>query len=316
MASIQQSIEVNVPAHVAYEQLKRFEDYPRFMRDVAEVRQLDDTHLHWRTRADSVEMQWDAEITEQVPDHVIAWRKLGEPHYEGRIELNPVAEDKTRIVVSLESDPYNQVLAGHGEARQALTQRCADELQHFKELLERQHPQAQGLVQGQATGAPGSAWLMNPFQLFETSAELMRRMAEQTQPLLERLLPRPFHMMGSRTALPGMGAGAGAWMPPVEIAQQGERLIVHAELPGVRREDVQVAIAANHITIEGDRRPPQDMAQYRRSERAYGRFCRLVMIPAGADADQAAATLHDGVLEITMPLRPVATHGRRVEVHG
>lgn len=57
MTKIEQSIEVNVPAHAVYNQLTQFEDYPRFMEDVEEVRQLDDTHLHWHAKMNSHDME-------------------------------------------------------------------------------------------------------------------------------------------------------------------------------------------------------------------------------------------------------------------
>ena len=73
MSTIEQSIEVDVPVRTAYNQWTQFEEFPRFMEGVEEVRQLDDTHLHWRTKVGGREQEFDAQITEQRPDERIAW---------------------------------------------------------------------------------------------------------------------------------------------------------------------------------------------------------------------------------------------------
>jgi uncharacterized membrane protein len=72
MATIEKSIDVEVPVRTAYNQWTQFEEFPRFMEGVLEVRQLDDRQLHWRARVGGQEKTWDAEITEQVPDERIA----------------------------------------------------------------------------------------------------------------------------------------------------------------------------------------------------------------------------------------------------
>ncbi|MEO7558744.1 MAG: SRPBCC family protein, partial [Nitrosospira sp.] len=72
--TIEESIEVNVPVSTVYNQWTQFEDFPKFMKGVLEVRQLDDTHLHWCAEVAGKEEEWDAEITEQIPDKRIAWR--------------------------------------------------------------------------------------------------------------------------------------------------------------------------------------------------------------------------------------------------
>ena len=74
MASLEKSIKVNVPVRTAYNQWTQFEQFPQFMEGVEEVRQLDDTHLHWKADIGGQEREWDAEITEQVPDQRISWR--------------------------------------------------------------------------------------------------------------------------------------------------------------------------------------------------------------------------------------------------
>lgn len=73
MSTIEHSIDVEVPVRTAYNQWTQFEEFPRFMEGVEEVRQLDDTHLRWRTKIAGREKEFEAEITEQRPDERIAW---------------------------------------------------------------------------------------------------------------------------------------------------------------------------------------------------------------------------------------------------
>jgi uncharacterized membrane protein len=73
---IEKSIEVNVPVRTAYNQWTQFEEFPKFMEGVVEVRQLDDTHLRWRANIGRVEKTWEAEITEQTSDARIAWHNV------------------------------------------------------------------------------------------------------------------------------------------------------------------------------------------------------------------------------------------------
>jgi uncharacterized membrane protein len=73
MAAIEQSIVVNVPVQMAYNQWTQFEEFPRFMDGVESVRQLDDKRLHWRVNIGGKVKEWDAEITEQHPNERIAW---------------------------------------------------------------------------------------------------------------------------------------------------------------------------------------------------------------------------------------------------
>ena len=74
MATIERSVTVDVPVTTAYNQWTQFEEFPRFMEGVREVTQLDDKRLRWRAEVGGREKEWEAEITEQIPDDRIAWR--------------------------------------------------------------------------------------------------------------------------------------------------------------------------------------------------------------------------------------------------
>ncbi|HEY6862478.1 MAG TPA: Hsp20/alpha crystallin family protein [Burkholderiales bacterium] len=104
----------------------------------------------------------------------------------------------------------------------------------------------------------------------------------------------------------------GAWLPQVAVFERGDRLVVSVDLPGIRREDVEVDIDDRAITIRGERHPTGARADTR-AECSYGRFLRSVPLPEGADAGAARAVIRDGVLEITLPLPP-KRQPRRLEI--
>ena len=130
------SIEVEVPVSTAYNQWTQFEEFPRFMASVQEVRQVDDTHLHWRAVVAGKVKEWDAEITEQVPDQRIAWRSIGGVRNEGTVTFERIGDNRTRVRVQMDYDPQT---AGEkvGAALGGVKLTTRGNLQRFKELIER-----------------------------------------------------------------------------------------------------------------------------------------------------------------------------------
>lgn len=109
----------------------------------------------------------------------------------------------------------------------------------------------------------------------------------------------------------------GKWAPPIEMFKRDGQLVVHADLPGLRRDDVEVELADNAVTIEGERRNAREEKQegFYRSERSYGKFFRRVPLPEGFNSEEATASFRDGVLEITMPARKgEAKAARKLEI--
>jgi HSP20 family protein len=107
------------------------------------------------------------------------------------------------------------------------------------------------------------------------------------------------------------------WAPEVEVFQRDNELIIKADLPGLNRNDIQIDVDDEQITIQGERKREHEETRdgVFRSERTYGSFCRTVPLPPGAMADQARATFRDGVLQIAMPTPPESTRrGRRLEI--
>ena len=115
------------------------------------------------------------------------------------------------------------------------------------------------------------------------------------------------------------GRQSDLWSPPIEVRQKDGNMVVTAELPGIRREDVNVEVTDEGLCIEGERKHEhkEETEDYIRTERRYGKFYRCIPLPENAKADQARADFHDGVLEVTIPLPPEQrANRRRIEVQG
>jgi HSP20 family protein len=117
-------------------------------------------------------------------------------------------------------------------------------------------------------------------------------------------------------AFKGESNGA-TWAPQVEMFERNGELVVRADLPGLKKEDVKVEFTDDGLTIAGERRSEHEEKGegYYRSERSYGHFYRRLPLPEGANPDNSTAKFHDGVLEVTMPARkPIARAPRKLEI--
>src|SRR5947207_726294 len=135
MAKVEKTIDVNAPVNTVYNQWTQFEEYPRFMEGVLEVEQINDSHLHWRIKVAGKEKEWDAEITEQVPDEVIAWQSVDGTQNAATIRFNPVNTSKTRITAMVEYDPEG-FIENVGDMVGVTSRRIEGDLQRFKEFIE------------------------------------------------------------------------------------------------------------------------------------------------------------------------------------
>jgi uncharacterized membrane protein len=143
MSTIEKSIQVNVPVHTAYNQWTQFEEFPRFMEGVREVRQLDDTHVRWRAEVAGKDKEWDAEITEQLPDQRIAWRSVSGARNAGVVTFHRIDDDTTRIMLQMDYEPEG-VIENAGDTSGVLSLRIQGDLERFKDFVE---------SSGQETGA-------------------------------------------------------------------------------------------------------------------------------------------------------------------
>jgi uncharacterized membrane protein len=135
MSKIVESIDVDVPVRVAYDQWTQFEDFPRFMDGIKSVRQLDDTTLEWTADINGVERSWQAEISEQEPDQVIAWRSTSGARNDGRVTYEAIGTDRSRITLALDVEPEG-VVEKAGDALGFVERQVEGDLRRFKEFIE------------------------------------------------------------------------------------------------------------------------------------------------------------------------------------
>jgi uncharacterized membrane protein len=135
MGEVKESIEVNVPVATAYNQWTQFEDFPKFMDKVESVTQLDDTHLRWVAEIGGTREEWKAEITQQVPDEIIAWRSLEGRENSGSVRFAPLGADRTRVDVTITWEPEGLVEAAADKI--GVSDRAVNvDLENFKQLIE------------------------------------------------------------------------------------------------------------------------------------------------------------------------------------
>jgi HSP20 family protein len=106
------------------------------------------------------------------------------------------------------------------------------------------------------------------------------------------------------------------WTPPVDIYEtDGREVVLRAELPGLRREDISLTVENNTLTIRGERRRDEGIKEdrYHRIERAYGPFSRSFALPASVEAERVRAEYRDGVLTVSLPFREEA-RPRQIQV--
>lgn len=137
-----EQIDVEVPVRTAYDQWTQFEDFPLFMDHLAEVKQLDDTHVHFEAKILGLSRSWDAEITEQTPDQRVAWKATDGTLNSGVVTFHPLSDDTTRVVLQMEMDPqgFIEQIADKGGF---MKDRASQDLADFKEFIEKR---------GRATG--------------------------------------------------------------------------------------------------------------------------------------------------------------------
>lgn len=143
MATIEESIEVGVPVTTAYNQWTQFEEFPQFMEGVREVRQDDDVHLHWVAEIGGQDREWDAEITEQIPDARVAWTSTSGAHNAGAVTFHRLDDTHTKVMLQLEFEPEGFVESA-GDALGFVNRRAKGDLERFKEFIEQRGHESGG----------------------------------------------------------------------------------------------------------------------------------------------------------------------------
>ncbi len=135
MASVESSIDVNVPVTTAYNQWTQFEEFPEFMEGVEYVHQIDDTHLRWAAEIGGEREEWEATITEQTPDQRIAWTSTSGKDNAGVVTFHRIDDMTTRVTLQMDWDPQGMKekagsMLGRDEAQ------VKADLERFKEFIE------------------------------------------------------------------------------------------------------------------------------------------------------------------------------------
>jgi uncharacterized membrane protein len=136
MSKIEQSVDVNVPVRVAYNQWTQFEEFPRFMSGVETVEQKGDTKLHWVATIGGVRKEWDAEITQQEPDQRIAWTSTTGARNGGAVDFHRLDDKLTRINLTLDVEPEG-ILETAGDAVGVPARTVSGDLDRFKKFIEK-----------------------------------------------------------------------------------------------------------------------------------------------------------------------------------
>ncbi len=135
MERIEKSIEVEVPLRTAYNQWTQFEEFPKFMDGVEEVRQLDDKRLFWRANIAGKSTEWDAEIYEQIPDSRIAWRSTSGAPNAGAVSFMALGPERTRVNLLMDYQPLG-VVEKVGDALGMVSGKIEGDLKRFKVFIE------------------------------------------------------------------------------------------------------------------------------------------------------------------------------------
>ena len=136
MERIEKTIEVDRPVRTVYNQWTQFEEFPRFMDGVKEVKQLDDTHVHWHAEVFGKDKEWDAEITEQVPDQKIGWKSIsGDAPNAGTVRFEPIGPERTLVRLIMAYAPQGAT-ENVGDALGVLSRRVEKSVKQFKKYIE------------------------------------------------------------------------------------------------------------------------------------------------------------------------------------
>lgn len=135
MTDVQATVDVNQPVRTVYNQWTQFEEFPRFMEGVESVVQEDDATLVWRAQIAGIERTWRSRITEQEPDHSIAWMSTEGTRNNGRVTFESLGPEMTRVNLALDIDP-DDMIEKAGDALGIIDRRAQGDLDRFREFIE------------------------------------------------------------------------------------------------------------------------------------------------------------------------------------
>ncbi|MGW7330137.1 SRPBCC family protein [Streptomyces sp. NPDC054840] len=136
MSQVKESIEVDVPVRTAYDQWTQFESFPEFMDGVERIEQRTDTLTHWVTKISGVAREFDAEITEQIPDTKVAWVTVGGgSEQSGLVTFRPIDPTHTQVTLMMDFDPEGMA-ENIGDKLGFVDRQVKGDLKRFKHFIE------------------------------------------------------------------------------------------------------------------------------------------------------------------------------------
>ncbi|MEX0789772.1 MAG: SRPBCC family protein [Actinomycetota bacterium] len=148
MSIVEESIDVQVPVRTAYNQWTQFESFPLFMEGVEQVEQQSDDTLKWVAEIGGKKKEWTAEITEQHPDHRVAWTSREGARNAGAVTFHKLSENESKVMLQLEYEPDGPVETA-GDAVGLVKMRVKGDLERFKEFIESQGGRTTGAWRGE-----------------------------------------------------------------------------------------------------------------------------------------------------------------------
>ncbi|MCK8679282.1 SRPBCC family protein [Streptomyces lichenis] len=136
MSKVEESVEVRVPVRTAYNQWTQFESFPEFMEGVERIEQRSDTLTHWVTKVDGAVREFDAEITEQIPDERVAWTTVaGEARQAGVVTFHRIDDTTTKIMLQMDFEP-DGLKETVGDKLGVVKRQVIGDLKRFKGFIE------------------------------------------------------------------------------------------------------------------------------------------------------------------------------------
>jgi uncharacterized protein YndB with AHSA1/START domain len=143
MGATTHTIDINAPLRAVYNQWTQFEEFPRFMEGVEEVRQDGPRNLFWKARIAGKEKQWEAEILEQVPDQRIVWQSIDGTANSGEVTFEPLDEERTRVILTMVYEPEG-FLEKAGDVLGIPSGRAEGDLKRFRDFIEERGTETAG----------------------------------------------------------------------------------------------------------------------------------------------------------------------------
>jgi hypothetical protein len=233
MGATTHSIEVNAPLRAVYNQWTQFEEFPRFMEGVDEVRQEGPKSLFWKTKMGGKDKQWETEITEQVPDKRIAWESVDGTPNRGEVTFESLDFERTRVTLTMEYEPEG-FFAKAGDALGIPSGRVEGDLKRFRDFIEERGMETggwRGQIEEGESGIGTDTIEAEGGESFQ-AAEHPSELAEEPSGLATELLGAQGKPQFDR-------AKAGVAAPTQEeIARRAYELYIErGQAPGNERED-------------------------------------------------------------------------------